>query len=362
MFKVNPQMRYPSIKTTTSRKERCKQKDVDVKKWENKCMWMSVSTSLTKLLQSLACNIAVPFKCKCTTLTIAALAANLVTTMMLFCMVLGTGIATLLFSSLAFVLTISLDLDLDLLLLESTVACPPLVDNSGAFTSADVALDWLTLRMSYCGEGNVPDALAGTAVHAGTGDGLPKAVCCGECALTMSTLTSPGTSQECSISSCSCTQSFESLTLFYHSDAYIWMHQHPWAHLCWVWWYRYSSPGVWPQWWIFMVECMIVLGKFDLVWFRPFFPKLETKLFGFSQNFWNQNQNRLKPFVLVWFGSNLVWDHFVWQLWPGQVCAVSWHQLTKWLQPLPLLPLHSSIKPLILEELPAKHRTKITQA
>jgi len=29
----------------------------------------------------------------------------------------------------------------------------------------------------------------------------------------------------------------------------------------------------------------IVLGKFGLVWFRPFFPKPETELFGFSQNF-----------------------------------------------------------------------------
>jgi len=29
----------------------------------------------------------------------------------------------------------------------------------------------------------------------------------------------------------------------------------------------------------------VVLGKFGLVQFRPFFPKLETELFGFSQNF-----------------------------------------------------------------------------
>ena len=44
---------------------------------------------------------------------------------------------------------------------------------------------------------------------------------------------------------------------------------------------------------------VLVLEKFGLVWFRPFFPKPETELFGFSQNFWNQNQNRLKLFVSV---------------------------------------------------------------
>jgi len=34
-----------------------------------------------------------------------------------------------------------------------------------------------------------------------------------------------------------------------------------------------------------IVTCLLVLGKFGLVWFGPFFPKPETKLFGFSQNF-----------------------------------------------------------------------------
>jgi len=36
---------------------------------------------------------------------------------------------------------------------------------------------------------------------------------------------------------------------------------------------------------------ILVLGKFGLVWFGPYFPKLETKLFSFWQNFPNPNPN-----------------------------------------------------------------------
>jgi len=98
---------------------------------------------------------------------------------------LVTGIATLPLGPLAFALTMGLDLDLDLGLLPlgSTVVCLPLVGDSGAFTGADVALNWLILRTPGCGEGGAPDPLAGSAVRAGTGDGLPKAAC-GEPALT----------------------------------------------------------------------------------------------------------------------------------------------------------------------------------
>ena len=103
---------------------------------------------------------------------------------------------------------------------------------------------------------------------------------------------------------------------------------------------------------------MLVLGKFGLVWFGPYLPKPETKLFGFSWKFQNQNQNQYKPFISVWFGSNSVWNHLLWQLQPEQVCTVSWH----WLSHLLLTPPCSSIKPIILDESPAKHRTKITQA
>src|SRR5712671_6217640 len=171
---------------------------------------MSVSTSLTNSLRSLVCNDAAPLVCECAASTIAALAANLLTAALPFvCAALGTGNATLPFGPLTFELTtgFGLDLDLNLLPLGRTVACPP-VDDSGAFTGADVAFDWLTLRMPGCGEGEAPDPPAGTPVRAGTGDGLPKPACCGEPALTTFTLTPPGTSQERSISSRSLARSF----------------------------------------------------------------------------------------------------------------------------------------------------------
>ena len=44
---------------------------------------------------------------------------------------------------------------------------------------------------------------------------------------------------------------------------------------------------------------VIVLGKFGLVRFEALFAKPETKLFGFSQIFRNQNRNRIKPFDAV---------------------------------------------------------------
>src|SRR5712671_2961490 len=146
---------------------------------------MSVSTPLTNSLRSLVCNDAAPFECECAASTIAALAANLLTAALPFvCAALGTGNATLPFGPLTFELTtgFGLDLDLDLVPLGRTVACPP-VDDSGAFTGADVAFDWLTLRMPGCGEGEAPDPPVGTAVRAGTCDGLPKPACCGEPAL-----------------------------------------------------------------------------------------------------------------------------------------------------------------------------------
>jgi len=71
--------------------------------------------------------------CKHTASTIAALAADVVTAALLVCVILG--IATLPFVPLAFGSTTGFDLDLHLLSLGSTAACPPLVDDSGAFTA-----------------------------------------------------------------------------------------------------------------------------------------------------------------------------------------------------------------------------------
>jgi len=67
---------------------------------------------------------------------------------------------------LEFALTMGFDLDLDLLLLGSTVT-RPLMDDSGVFTGADVALDWLTRRTptGSCREGEAPDPLVDTAVR-----------------------------------------------------------------------------------------------------------------------------------------------------------------------------------------------------
>ena len=69
-----------------------------------------------------------------------------------------------------------LDLDLDLLPLGSTAACAPPVVDSGGFTGADVALDWLTFENAR--EGETPDPRAGIAVRAGAGDGRLSAACC----------------------------------------------------------------------------------------------------------------------------------------------------------------------------------------
>jgi len=66
--------------------------------------------------------------------------------------------------------------DLDLLPLGSTAACPPPVVDSGGFTGADVALDWLTFENAR--EGETPDPRAGIAVRAGAGDGRLSAACC----------------------------------------------------------------------------------------------------------------------------------------------------------------------------------------
>src|SRR5712671_7519347 len=123
---------------------------------------MSVSTSHTNSLRSLVSNDAAPFKCEYAASTIAALAADLLAAAPPFvCAASGTGNATLQFGPLALELTtgFELDLDLDLLPLGRIVACPPPVDDSGAFTGADVAFDWLTLRTPGCREGEAPDPL-----------------------------------------------------------------------------------------------------------------------------------------------------------------------------------------------------------
>jgi len=149
-------------------KRMCEGKDVGVKKKGGKRTWMSVSTSFTNPLRSLACN-----ECECTTSTIPALAPDLVTAAPLVYAVSSTGITTLPLNPLAFALTMGFGFDLNLFPLRSTVACPPLVDDSGAVTGVDVALDWLTLRLPRCGGGEA----------------------------TTFAVTSPGTSQKCSVSS-----------------------------------------------------------------------------------------------------------------------------------------------------------------
>ncbi len=53
---------------------------------------------------------------------------------------------------------------------------------------------------------------------------------------------------------------------------------------------------------------MLVLEKFDLVWFRPDFAKLETKLFSFWAKYLKLNW---KPIQMVWNGLvqfKLIWN------------------------------------------------------